>query len=373
MNYSMSPPQASNFSGWHDLLFYALLALTVVFTLIVGVAVVIFAAKYRVGSKANRARPVHEHLPLELTWSIIPLILGVIMFLFSAKLFIWERTPPKDALNIYVVGKQWMWHVQHENGVRENNTLHVPVGKPVKLTMISQDVLHAFYIPAFRIQYHVVPGRYTQTWFTATKAGTYHLWCAMYCGTQHSEMAGYVYAMEPKEYAEWLAKGGEDTPHLTMEQEGARLWNKLGCGNGSCHGSSDSERGPSLNGIMGKTRKFTDGTSLVADDAYLRESILQPYNHVTAGFENTMPAYQDQIEEEELMSLLAYIKTLGNTPPAKTASEPSKGAPLSGPYDKRVPSFSTGAIEAQRPGRPGATPGNNSVGAESVQKQGSKE
>jgi cytochrome c oxidase subunit 2 len=233
------------------------------------------------------------------------------------------RTPPANATEIFVIGKQWMWHMQHANGVRENNTLHVPVGVPVKLTMISQDVLHAFYIPAFRIQYHVVPGRYTMQWFTATEPGEYHLFCGMFCGTQHSEMVGTVVAMDPRDYAKWLDAGGNTVAPMTMEQAGGKAFAMRGCAN--CHSGADTEHGPTLYGIAGKTRRMQDGSTPVADDGYLRESILNPYNRISAGYTQTMPVYANQISEEEVLALLAYIKSLGG-PPAATAGAPSTGA-----------------------------------------------
>jgi cytochrome c oxidase subunit 2 len=324
MNYPMSPPAASNFAAELDGIYYILWTLTIVFTLIVGALVLFFAIRYRQGSKVDRSRPVHEHLPMEISWSIIPLILGLVVFFLGAKLFVKMRTPPKNATEIYVIGKQWMWHAQHSNGVRENATLHVPVGVPVKLTMISQDVLHAFYIPAFRVQYHVVPGRYTMQWFTATQAGEYHIFCGMYCGTQHSEMVGTVIAMQPRDYAKWLASGGSDIEPLTMQQRGAKLFASKGCGN--CHTGNDTERAPTLHGIAGKLRRIQNGPSVLADDGYLRESILNPYNRLTAGYMQTMPIYANQISEEEVLSLIAYMKGLGGAPePAVGMQEPMTG------------------------------------------------
>lgn len=368
-NFSMSPPQASNFAGYHDTVFYILTALTVIFTLGVAIAVLFLAVRYRAGNKVDRSNPPHESHILEITWSVIPLILGLVVFFISTKLFIDMRTPPKGAMEIYVVGKQWMWHIQHQNGIRENNTLHVPVGKPVKLTMISQDVIHAFYIPAFRIQYHVVPGRYTQQWFTATKPGVYYLFCAMYCGNQHSEMGGYVYAMDPKDFARWQASGGESAAQLSPEQEGAKLWNQLGCGNGNCHVGGDTERGPTLAGILGKTRKFTDGSSAVADEAYIRESILQPYNRITVGYGNEMPAYEGQVSEQQILNLLAYIKTIGGGAAVapKSSSMETNGGVTGNPYVKPNTNLAVGAIGAQREQRPGPRSGNLSAGAISTQ------
>ncbi|HVT12088.1 MAG TPA: cytochrome c oxidase subunit II [Fimbriimonadaceae bacterium] len=322
MNYPVSPPPASNFASEVDLVFYGLVILTVVFTALVGVFVLAFAIRYRQGTKVDRSRPVHEHLPLEITWSVIPLILGLVMFFLGAKAFVHMRRPPANATEIFVIGKQWMWHIEHSNGVRENNMLHVPIGVPVKLTMISQDVLHAMYIPAFRVQYHVVPGRYTMLWFTATKTGEYHMFCNMYCGVQHSEMVGTVVAMEPQDYAAWLANGGNEVKPMTMEQRGAKSFAVRGCAN--CHTGSDTERAPTLYGISGKTRHMQDGSNVVADESYIRESIVNPYNRLSAGYTQTMPVYANQMSEDEILDLIAYIKGLGGPKPA-VAGGPQTG------------------------------------------------
>ena len=343
-NFPLSPPSASNFSAEYDVLFYVLLGLTLFFTVIVSLAVLIFIFRYKKGTKVSRSRPIYENLFLELTWTIVPLVLGLIMFYFGTSLYVKMRTPPKDATEIYVIGKQWMWHVEHGNGVRENNTLHVPVGKPVKLTMISQDVLHAFYIPAFRVQEHVVPGRYTQLWFTATKAGEYHLFCNMYCGTQHSEMGGKVVAMEPKEFQEWLANGGQSVAPMTMAQAGAQTFNKVGCN--SCHGSEDTLRAPSLYGIFGKRRVFSDGTSAVADDEYMRSSILRPYDHITSGYGQTMPVYEGQLTEEDVLNLTAYIKVLGTPAATVPTSNINRNSGVSAVSGNNNPtSLSTNALQ----------------------------
>jgi cytochrome c oxidase subunit II len=325
-NAPLAPPQASTLAVEHDVIFYVLTALTLFFTVLVGVFVVLFAVRYRHGNKVDRSRPVFEHLPLEITWSVIPMILGLIMFYFGARLFIHSREVPKDSMDISVIGKQWMWHLQHPNGVRENNTLHVPVGKNVRLTMISQDVIHAFYIPAFRLQFHVVPGRYTEAWFNATKPGVYQIFCGMYCGTQHSEMGGYVYVMPQKEYAEWLANGGNSSVPKTPAEAGAALFAQQACGN--CHGAVDNPRSPSLYGLYGKSRQFADGSTAVADEEYIREAILDPYSHINKGYSNTMPAYAGQITEEDVLNLIAYIRALGTaglTTPGQPTIEPAKG------------------------------------------------
>lgn len=317
-NSPLAPPQASSFAREHDTIYYALWALTIVFTIIVCGAVLWFCVRYRVGTKADRSRPLYEHLGLELSWSVIPGILALIMFYYEARLFIKVRTPPADAQEIFVIGKQWMWHVQHPEGVRENNTLHVPIDKPIKLTMISQDVIHAFYIPAFRTQMMVVPGRYTDMWFTPTKVGEYHLFCNMYCGTQHSEMGGTVVVMEQKDYAEWLKNGGRSATNMTMEQKGMKKFQEIGCN--KCHGGQDTIHGPSLAGLFRTKREFTDGTSATADDPYLRESILKPHQRITKGWGETMPEYAGQLSEEDVILLIAYIKSIGSSVPEGATS-----------------------------------------------------
>ncbi len=316
MNYPIVPPRASNLALEHDIVFYTITALTVFFTLLVGVLVVFFTMRYRAGNRVNRSRPVHEHLPIELAWTITPLLLGIMVFLAGAKLYVRQRTPPPEAMEIFVIGKQWMWHVQHSNGVRENNTIHVPLGKPVKLVMISQDVIHAMYIPAFRQQFQVYPGRYTEMWFTPTQVGKFHLFCNMYCGTQHSEMGGYVYVMPPDEFAEWLDSGGNDVRPTGFAAKGQQLFEKLNCG--SCHGEKDTPQGTSLRGLLGKERRMKDGTTLVADQDYLVRSITHPYEHLVEGYGQEMPAY-DTLTPEQVLQLAAYVRTLSSE--GKASSE----------------------------------------------------
>lgn len=324
MNFPLAPHQASSIAYQHDVVFYTLVALTAVFTVLVYSLVIFFAVKYRRGSKVNRHRPHHENLPLEIAWTAIPTLLGLVMFFAGAKLFVEMRTSPKDAQDVYVVGKQWMWHLQHSNGVRENNTLHVPVGQAIRLTMISQDVIHSFYIPDFRVQMHVVPGRYTTTWFKAVKPGKYPLFCSMYCGTQHSEMGGYVYAMPPEEYAKWLSNGGNNVQPMSMEERGGRLFKVLACDN--CHTAASTPRGPSLYGIYGGKRPISGGETATADDAYLREAILKPANRLTAGYGPTMPEYSGQLSEEDVINLNAYIKSLNAATAKADAAQVQKGA-----------------------------------------------
>ncbi|MBS1704257.1 MAG: cytochrome c oxidase subunit II [Armatimonadetes bacterium] len=325
MNFQLAPDRASNFAGQYDALFYTFSAFAVFFTIAVFVMVVTFVTKYRRGKKANRANPIHHNSLLEAIFMGVPTIIALTMFVFSAKLFVDMRTPPKNSYEVFVIGKQWMWHLQHPNGIRENNELHVPVGQPVKLTMISQDVIHGFFIPDYRVQYQVVPGRYTQLWFTPTKPGKFNLFCTIHCGTQHSEMGGYVYAMEPKDFAEWQATGGnrfKERPK-NLADAGKQLYEELLCNN--CHMEKDNPRAPSLYGIFQSKRKMTDGTVVEADENYIRESIVNPYNRLNAGYGNQMPIYEykKQISEEQIRMLLEYIKTLGSAPAPVTTPAPT--------------------------------------------------
>jgi cytochrome c oxidase subunit 2 len=342
LNFPLAPPQASNFATEHDALFYVITGLSLFFFIVTFFFVIFFALKYRIGTSADRSSPMYENARMEILWIVVPTILGLGIFAWGAKLFVDMRTPPKDAKEIYVIGKQWMWHIQHPNGVRENNTLHVPIDTDIKLTMIAQDVIHAFYIPAFRAQYMVVPGRYTQMWFRPTKKGRYHLFCNMYCGTQHSEMGGTVVVMDKKEYAEWLAANGSERQSLTAEQTGAKLFKKIGCNN--CHGPKDLiPRGPSLANLYGATRETVGGQRYVADETYIRESILRPAEKVVKGYGETMPAYKDQISEEDVMSLLAYLKG------GQRADAPEYGQPKEDPTPtRRGVDPAVGALAAEK-------------------------
>lgn len=329
-NFPLRPEAASTFAGQHDLLFGILTVLTIVFSVPVMILAIIFAVRFRAGNKVDRSRPSHENLKLELTWTIIPLLLALAVFGYSAKLFVDLRKPPKDAMEIFVIGKQWMWHIQHPNGVRENNELHVPIGVPVKLTMISQDVIHAFYIPEFRTQYMVVPDKYTQMWFQATKEGEYMILCNQYCGTQHSEMVGKVIVQRPDEFQKWLADGGRSMrpKDRTMVESGEDLYKLYNCAN--CHGDVDTPRGPSLYGLYGKRQQMTDGTTVLADDEYLRESLLKAEKKLVAGYIATMPNYEQELSEEQALQLIAYMKTLGVQKPAAPAAPAAATTPREG-------------------------------------------
>ncbi len=334
-NFPLMPEQASTFAGPYDVLFLVTTILTVVFTGLVSALVVFFALRYRKGNKVNRKGAHDEHLPLELTWTILPLILGLVIFFWAAALFTHMRSAPKDAMEIYVIGKQWMWHIQHPDGVRENNELHVPLGKPVKLIMISQDVLHSFFIPQFRVKQDVIPGRYTTLWFEPSKVGRYNLLCAEYCGTQHSEMGGFVEVMEQAEYQKWLASKGARNfdQKLTMEKAGEAIYKQYNCA--GCHEANDSIRGPSLAGLFGKVVALEKGDSVTADNSYVREAILSPNDRLTKGYIASMPTYKGQITEEQTLQLMAHIKTLGVAQPKPTMAPAV--SPPAGSTDPSVP------------------------------------
>lgn len=287
-----------------DSLYFFLIALTAFFALLIFGLIVYFSIRYRRRGPGDRPAPVATNLKLELTWTIIPFLITMVLFSWSAKLFIQMSHVPAGALRINVVGKQWMWKIQHTDGQREINELHVPLGRPIELMMTSQDVIHSFFIPAFRIKQDVLPGSYSVLSFTPTKAGEYHLFCAEYCGNQHSGMIGKVVVMEPNEYQAWLGGNVPDEPPALA---GERLFNQYGCM--ACHG----QQGPTMDGLYESQVPLHDGTVVTADDQYLRESILDPAAKIVRGFTPLMPSFRGQLTEEQVMHLIAYIKSMQNT------------------------------------------------------------
>jgi cytochrome c oxidase subunit 2 len=239
---------------------------------------------------------------------VIPLLLFIVIFVWAARDFMALYTPPADALPVYVVARQWMWKLQHRGGRREINELHVPLGQPVRLVMTSQDAIHSFYVPAFRLKQDVLPGRYTSLWFTATQAGEFRLFCAEYCGSQHSQMIGRVVVMQPADYARWTAEG---TPSPSLAQYGFARFRELGCS--GCHAAGSTVHAPSLRGLLGREVHLQDGRAIVADENYIRDSILLPKKDVVAGFEPVMPSFAGQVSEEDIQALVAYIRS-GATP-----------------------------------------------------------
>lgn len=299
------PEQASTLASKVDSLYLFLVLLTGAVALLVFILITVFAIRYR-RSKANAiGANIEGSVPLELFWTLSPLIIFIVIYLWGAVLYFERSTPPTGSMEIYVVAKQWMWKMQHLEGPREIGQLHVPVGVPVRLVMTSQDVVHSFGVPAFRIKQDVLPGRYTTQWFKATKPGRYHLFCSEYCGNQHSKMGGWIEVMSQADYQRWLDSERLSQP---MTTGGSKLFNQFGCN--SCHTAENTERGPSLYNLYSRRVPLEGGGSAVADEGYLRESILNPSAKIVQGCKPLMPTYQGQAGEEQLNELLEYIKSL---------------------------------------------------------------
>jgi cytochrome c oxidase subunit 2 len=312
-NLPLFPVQASTLASRVDALFLFLVSVSIFFAGVIFCLLLYFAIRYRRRSNTEQPRPILGDLRLEVLWTVIPLGLAMVMFAWGANLYFSAATAPGNAMEIHVVGKQWMWKFQHPEGPREINELHVPVGQPVKLTMASEDVIHSFFVPAFRVKMDVVPGRYTSAWFEATRVGTYHLFCAEYCGTAHAGMGGHIVVMTAADYERWLGGGATGE---SLATSGERLFQQLGCA--TCHRPDGSGRGPVLIGLFGQQVRLQNGKTVVADEAYMRESVLNPTAKIVAGFEPIMPPFQGQISEAGLLQLIAYIRSLGG---GKTGSE----------------------------------------------------
>lgn len=304
-------PQASNFAPSIDHMFDAMLILCGSVAVGVFAVMIWMCVTFRRGSQADRKAPPVQATGIEVLWTIVPFLLFVAIFGWSIDLWARLRSPPADSLTVYVVGKQWMWKIQHANGRREIDTLHLPLGQPVRLVMTSEDVIHSFYIPAFRVKQDVVPGRYTQLWFEPTLAGRFQLYCSEYCGTDHAAMLGSVVVMPPDAYRQWLSSQAAMPP----AERGRQLFVQTGCS--GCHQPKSGIHAPDLHGVYGTTVHLSDGTSAVADDHYLRQSIVFPASQVVQGYAPIMPEYQHRIDEEDILALIAYIRSIG---PASAAT-----------------------------------------------------
>lgn len=304
MSIPFFPEVASSIAQSVDNYYFYMIAVSVFFSVLVFTLVIYFSVKFQRRQDTDTGREVHASMWLEVAWSVIPLIISMTMFVWATYIFFDHARAPKDAVEMFVVGKQWMWKLQHPDGRREINELHVPVGQAVKLTMTSEDVIHSFYIPAFRVKMDVLPGRYTHMWFKPTKPGKYHLFCAEYCGTNHSRMTGSIIVMEPAHYQAWLDGQQPAASTESMVTKGEKLFKQYDCL--SCHG--DASRGPLLQGIYGKDVELEGGRTVKADENYLRESIMMPASKVVKGYQPTMPLYSAQMNEEQAMQLLAYLK-----------------------------------------------------------------
>ncbi len=313
------PDQASSFAWQIDYLYFYLVLISIAFSIPIVAAILFFSIKYRETEKFATPEEIHGSTTLEIAWSIIPFVISMTIFLGGALVYYNQYRVPEDSMEIYVVGKQWMWKFQHGTGQREINELHVPKGRNIKLTMTTEDVLHDVFIPAFRTKADVVPGRYTTIWFNATQTGKFHLYCAEYCGLNHSGMGGWVYVMEPAEFDNWLAGGG--TGQTPVEIGKDLFNNKLGCA--SCH-AGQNQRGAKLEGIWGTQAKLTNGQSVTVDEDYIRNSILNPSGQIVEGFQPIMPTFKGQVSEEQLVALVAYIKSLSNNAAMPTTAPAAK-------------------------------------------------
>jgi cytochrome c oxidase subunit II len=305
LGFPLFPEQASTMAGRVDALFFFLIGVAVFFLSLISFLVVFFAIKYRRRSEDERPRPITGNLALEIFWIAVPLGLTMVMFVWGGLLFFDTYHPPPNVLEINVVAKQWMWKAQHPEGQREIDELHVPAGQPIKLMLTSEDVIHDFFVPAFRIKKDVLPGRYTTMWFQATKPGAYHLFCAQYCGTQHSGMTGRIIVMEPTEYVKWLGGGAAG---VSMAEAGEKLFQRLGCS--TCHRPDGTGQGPSLVGLFGKPVELQGGKTVTADETYIRESILDPRAKITARYQPVMPIFKGLVSEDGIVQIIAYIKSL---------------------------------------------------------------
>ena len=315
-DFPLFPDKATELAGQVDALYFTFLGISAFFSLLIGTLVIYFAIRYRRRSEDEIGQPEKAGMWLELTWSIIPLLILMVMFTWGTKVYIKAYRPPANSTEYFVTAKQWMWKFQHPEGQREINHLHAPLGKPIKLTMTSEDVIHSFFVPAFRVKADVLPGRYTTIWFEGNKAGTYTLFCAESCGAEHSLMMGSVTIMEPGDYEEWLA-GVDKGP--TMIASGEELFKAKACH--TCHRANSAAQAPILQGVFGEEVELETGETVVVDAEYIRESILNPTAKVVKGYTPLMPTYQGQITEEEILQLISYIRSLATEPAEETTVE----------------------------------------------------
>ncbi|MEO7918398.1 MAG: cytochrome c oxidase subunit II [Thermoanaerobaculia bacterium] len=324
-NSPMFPEASSALARDVDRLFFFSLAGSVFFSALIFILVVGFAVKFRRRHPDEIGVPdKHSSLTLEILWSVIPLALMMVLFVWGTKVFFAISRPPSNAAQYFVIGRQWMWKIQHPEGNREINELHIPLGRPIKLTMTSEDVIHSFFIPAFRVKADVVPGRYQTLWFQADRTGTFYLFCSQYCGAEHSRMVGRVVVMEAHDYEAWLAGSGPGSP---ASLSGDALFTTFACN--TCHRPDTAARAPLLAGLHGSHVLLQGGQTVLADDSYIRESILDPAAKVTAGFQPIMPSFKNQLNEDQILQLINYIKALKGAEPHEPAAPLEAAAPRS--------------------------------------------
>lgn len=365
------PPEASSIAGAIDTLFLGYTLICAIFGVGIFVAIFYLGVKYRRGSKVDRSNPPLYNTWIEIVWTFGPLILLFVMFGWATSIYLFTKRPPDNAIQINVVGKQWMWKIQHPEGRWEMNELHVPVGRPVVLVMTSEDVIHDFFVPAFRIHQDVIPGEYDKEWFTPTQVGTYHLFCAQFCGSFHSQMTGEVTVMEPADYERWLRTG---TYTQTLAAEGAVLFREAGCS--GCHGAGSSVRAPSLEGLYGHPVPVqivpqgtpasqlravlakTPATTIIADEKYIHDCIMLQ-SQIPAGFEPIMPVFKGQLSEQQVFQLTAYIKSLADSRTVSTGTPAGKYTGTLSPEEYRA---RTGFIPANIKSLTGQAPQNSPSG-----------
>ena len=358
-----SPDQASSYAGETDALYGFLWTLTIFFGVGLVIAIFYFAVKYRRRHPNEVGAPVEGAIKLELTWTVIPFLISMGIFVWATDLYFKIYRPPANAKEVYVVGKQWMWKIQHTEGQREINELHVPIGQRIKLIMTTEDVIHSFFIPAFRMKLDVVPGRYSTVWFEPTQVGKFELFCAEYCGTSHSGMIGSVIVMEPADYQAWLAGGtGEGSP----AQQGEKLFAQLACS--SCHLASGQGRGPRLQGVFGSQVELADGSKVVANEDYIRESILNPRAKTVAGFTPIMPTFQGLVSEEQVLQLVAYVRSLtqegqGGAAGSTTGTAGGAGASSGGAAAPSGGAAGSNTTPGREAGNPAASQSKGNAGA----------
>ncbi len=314
-NFRLFPDSASTISGEVNTFYLLMVILTASVSIGIAIFLIYSAIRYHRKHDREMGAQFRNKYSVEATWIILPFLCFIGMFAWGAKLYFDIERPPDNAIRMYAIGKQWMWKIQHPEGQREINALHIPVGRPVKLVMTSEDTIHSFFVPAFRTKQDVLPGRYTVTWFQATKPGRYHLFCAEYCGAKHSGMIGYVYAMEPREYQQWLTQGGSEGSLASM---GEKYFHQYGCSN--CHHFDNAGRAPRLTNLYDHPVQISDGQAVIADDAYLRQSILNSGAKIVYGYANIMPNYTGIISEDHVIALISYIRALGPEPGSQQPS-----------------------------------------------------
>jgi cytochrome c oxidase subunit 2 len=313
--FHLFPPSASTSAQQVDWLYFGLTGMLIFFCLVVFVPIIWFCVRYRRGTKVDRSNAPEGNNLLETGWTLFPMLLGMIFFIWGAVAYYYIERPPANALQVQIVAKQWMWKLEHAEGKKEINELHVPLGQNIELLMTSQDVIHSFFVPAFRVKQDVVPGRYTTEWFHATRLGEFHLFCAEYCGTDHSRMIGRVVVMTPADYQRWLTTGETGQ---SIAVEGQRLFYGKGCS--GCHVGSAVVHAPPLEDLYGRQVALASGEVVTADDQYVRDSILLPGKQITAGYDNLMPSYSGHINEAEIMQIIAYLKATASQPRSASVS-----------------------------------------------------